>query len=466
MPRLVLVSLALSGALLGACSDPSPTAVRRDPTSSTTSSVASPSTIAPDVCATEPVRAAPDPNRPRYRLRVDVRPNERVVTGDLAVTFIPDIATDRLVFRLWPNGPRLSRAGASLETDAVTVGGVPASSEMQAATMLVVGRGTRFAPGRPVDVRLTWRLRLPASVDDRVSISGDAVRLGSFFPILAWEPGVGWATEGPTAIDAESSTAPAADFDVTVTVPPGLGVLASGAEDMPGHWTATAMRDFAMSVGRFTIATATAHVPRPVAVTVGMDAGVNDSVQPYLEKVVRVIEDFSRRFGTYPWPVYSVALTPGLRGGIEYPGHTMQGPGTIGRTTSHEIGHQWFYALVGNDQGRDPWLDEGLATYAEGRFEDTLGAARVVQIPPEAKGHAGEPMTFWESRPLTYYAGVYLQGALALVGLGDVARVDCALRLYAATAAYRIARPADLFAAVERVFPDAPEVLAGYGLHP
>src|SRR4029079_1339706 len=98
MPRLVLVSLALSGALLGACSDPSPTAGRRAHTSSTASSVALPSTTPPDVCATEPVRAAPDPNRPRYRLRVDVRPNERVVTGDLAVTFIHDILTDRLPF--------------------------------------------------------------------------------------------------------------------------------------------------------------------------------------------------------------------------------------------------------------------------------------------------------------------------------------------------------------------------------
>jgi hypothetical protein len=144
----------------------------------------------------------------------------------------------------------------------------------------------------------------------------------------------------------------------------------------------------------------------------------------------------------------------------------MQGAGTIGRTTSHEIGHQWFYALVGNDQARDPWLDEGLATYAEGRYEDTLAAAQIVQIPAEAKGRAGEPMAFWERRSEAYYAGVYLQGAQALVALGDLARVDCALRLYAATAAHRVARPADLVAALTRVFPAAPQVLAGYGLHP
>ena len=397
--------------------------------------------------------------------------SERTVQGDLAVTFTPDVTTDRLVFRLWPNGPRLSGAGAQLDTGPVTVDGAAAAAERETPTMLVVGRGTTFTAGRAVEAHLAWQLRLPGSVDDRVSLSGDAVRLGSFFPILSWEPGVGWATEPPTTVDAESSSTPTADFDVTVTVPAGLSVLASGAQDGPTHWTATAMRDFAMSVGRFTTASTTAHVPHPVAVTVGLDSGVHepgdgDGVQAYLEKAVRVLEDFSRRFGTYPWPVYTVALTPGLRGGIEYPGHTMQGPGTAGRTTSHEIAHQWFYALVGNDQARDPWLDEALATYAEGRFEDTVESARIVQIPAEAKGHTGEAMTFWESRPLSYYAGVYLQGAQALAALGELARVDCALRLYAAAAAYRIARPADLFAALGRVFPAAPEVLAGYGLHP
>jgi aminopeptidase N len=399
-------------------------------------------------------------------LRVDVRPNERTAQGDLAVVFTPDVATDRLVFRLWPNGPRLSRVGARLDTEAVTVDGAAVPAELETPTTLVVGRGTQFAADRPVEVRLTWRLRLPGVLDDRVSRSGEAVRLGSFFPILGWEPGVGWATEAPTTVDAEASTAPAADFDVTVTVPAGLSVLASGAQDGPTHWTATAMRDFAMSVGRFTTASATAHAPHPVAVTVGLHAGVRDTVQPYVDKAVRVLEDFSRRFGPYPWPVFTVALTPGLRGGIEYPGHVMQGPGTIGRTTSHEIGHQWFYALAGNDQARDPWLDEGLATYAEGRFEDTLEAARIVQIPAEARGHAGEAMAYWGSRPLVYYAGVYLQGAQALVALGDLSRVDCALRLYAAGAAYRVARPSDLVAALERVFPAAREVLAGYGLHP
>ena len=36
--------------------------------------------------------------------------------------------------------------------------------------------------------------------------------------------------------------------------------------------------------------------------------------------------------------------------------------------TPHEISHQWFFSLVGNDQAMEPWLDESLATYSEALF--------------------------------------------------------------------------------------------------
>ena len=94
---------------------------------------------------------------------------------------------------------------------------------------------------------------MPGPANDRISRDGDAMRLGSFFPILPWEPGVGWAREPAAGDFAEASTAPTADFDLTVTVPDGYDVLASGAPDpdRPDHFAATAMRDVAMSVGRF-----------------------------------------------------------------------------------------------------------------------------------------------------------------------------------------------------------------------
>ena len=74
---------------------------------------------------------------------------------------------------------------------------------------------------------------------------------------------------------------------------------------------------------------------------------------------------------------------PTLALGIEYPGliamnRDLYDPAhdfgetpsavLLESTTAHEVGHQWFYNLVGNDQLDEPWLDEALTQYATWRY--------------------------------------------------------------------------------------------------
>ena len=414
-------------------------------------------------CPAVPSRVEPRPDRPAYHLKVDVRPAEGLVAGRQTVRFTPDIATDRVVFRLWANAPRIANAGGAIEV--FTDGEVPV--ERPNPTTLVLKMPV--AAGETVTIGLVWNLTLPTGVtNDRISRSGDTVRLGSFFPVLAWHPGLGWATEPATPSFAEASLSLPADFDVTLTTPEGLEVLATGVTDGPGHWVASGVPDWAVSVGDFKLVTGTADGGggSTVAVSVGVDRQVGDAPGPYLDKVVAVLGDFSRRFGPYPWPSYSLAITPRLSGGIEYPMHVMQGPGTLGRTTSHEVAHMWFYGLVASNQGATPWIDEGLATYGEARYEKSLDEVKAKPIPAEGRGRAGEPMTFWDSRPAVYYRSVYVQGAQAVAALGPPDLVDCALRQLVARQSYRIAGNAEVISALSTVFPDAAAVLAGYGIHP
>jgi hypothetical protein len=369
-----------------------------------------------------------------------------------------------LVFRLWPNGPRQRAEGAGLDVARVEVDGREVRPTLDDPTSLVARPVAAVRPGQRVRAALRWTLRLPRAVRDRISDEGESVRLGSFFPILEWQPGAGWPADPPTTQFAEASTAPTADFDVTVAAPDGFVVLVSGVEDRPGHWTAAAMRDVAVAVGRFTIASAVANAPRPVRVTVGVQRGIGEAPSTYLDKAVAVLQDFARRFGPYPWPAFTVSVTPTLRSGIEYPGHVMQGPGTSGRSLTHEVGHQWFYALVGNNQARHPWIDEGGASWAEARWEGALPRFRARPIPAEARGRLGEPMTYWDPRSSAYYPGVYVQGVQAMAALGDPALVDCALRVFVAQNAHRIATPADFVAAMRAVFPNAGAALAPFGI--
>jgi hypothetical protein len=475
--RVALVAVIVLTLLAGACSDDDGAAISGERTdggsqpeesAGTTTTVPPVPTLPPPAtaptCPTPPATGQPDPRRPAYTLSLDVRLDENLVRGTTSVRFTPDLDTDRVVFRLWANGPRPTAGGGSIETGEVTVDGRSTPSTLEDPTTLVVRPSPAPVRNRSLNVSFPWTLHLPGPSRDRIAREGDSVRLGSFFPILPWEPGAGWALDPPTGSFAEASLAPVADFELTVTVPDGLSVLASGVEDRPGHWTAKAMRDVALSVGRFTTASGTANAPDPVQVTVGVAEGIGETPQRYLTKTIQVLNDFGQRYGPYPWSTFTLAITPNVGGGIEYPGHVMQGPGTAGRTTSHEVAHQWFYALVGNNQGRDPWLDEGLASWGEARVENALEEFLAVPMPPGAVGRLGQPMTYWSGQPLLYSIGVYVQGVQALAALGPPDLVDCALRVYTATFAHRIARPPDLVAAMRSAFPEAESVFAGYGV--
>jgi hypothetical protein len=415
--------------------------------------------VAASACARRPAYPRPSPARPRYRLDVRIPARGRV-TGMLAVVFTPDLPTRRLVFRLWPNGPRQAGEGSRLSVSDVRLGGRPAATALTDPTTLVVRRGRPFAAGAPVRVSLRFALRVPRAAVDRLARAGATMRLGSFFPLLPWEAGVGWDTDPPTTSLAETSSSPAADFTVRLHLPAGTAAIASGDPAGDGVWRARAVRDFAVAVGRFRDATVTAHAPRPVHVVAGVADGMSVRPAAVAAEVAHDLGTLARRFGPYPWPSLRVAVLPGQRRlGIEYPTMFFLGAGTAGELTRHEVAHQWFYSLVGNDQARDPVLDEGLATYAMGPLPVRIKA------PPAFLRRTGEPMSDWDRRPYrAYQLGVYVDGARAARSLGPRPLVDCALRTYVARNAYGIATQAGFVKAVATVIPSAPRTLARFGI--
>ncbi|CAN5771451.1 M1 family metallopeptidase [soil metagenome] len=456
-------SLAVTGCVEQNGASPRPGADDESHAPSAGGSSATPGSTA---CPEAPEYPSPRADRTRYSLALRVPSGPEPVSGRLRVIFRPNRPTSRLVFRLWANGPRQSREGAHLTVGAVTAGGRRVPAKTTDPTTLVVDPGRRLAAGDRIAVALPFSLKVPGTTLDRLSRHGTSLRLGSFFPLLAWDPDSGWITEPATSSLAESSVSPTADFDVTIHTPAGVQVLATGREVAPGRWRARAVRDFAIATGKFDLASRTLDLGRPVQVTVGIDSHLGGPPGPFLTRLGDALVALADRYGPYPWPTFSLAVQPDLGGaGIEYPNLVFQGPTSLANATSHEAGHQWFYSLVGNDQATDPWLDESLATWVGGRQDKTLDFFRSVRIPRAAKRHLGAGMGYWDRFPEdTYFAGVYAQGLQALAELGRPAKVDCALRLYAATNAYSIAEPSDLVDALARIFPDASRVLASYGV--
>jgi hypothetical protein len=182
---------------------------------------------------------------------------------------------------------------------------------------------------------------------------------------------------------------------------------------------------------------------------------------------VRALEALARQYGPYPWPSFNLALTPGLtRAGIEYPTLVMQGDETLGIVTDHEVAHMWFYSLVGSNPAREPWLDEGLTSYAQARIDSEVDLLASESVRGPARNHLGAGMRYWDRHELFYFQGVYAQGVKALAALGPGGRTDCGLRHYVEANAYSIADSSDLIKALEQEIAGAGRVLRRFGVKP
>ena len=92
----------------------------------------------------------------------------------------------------------------------------------------------------------------------------------------------------------------------------------------------------------------------------------------YLE---RALLFYSEQVGAYPYPQMTAvhsALSAG--GGMEYPMITVidksYNAEYLDETILHEVGHNWFYGILGFNERTDAWLDEGINTYYEMRYSE------------------------------------------------------------------------------------------------
>ncbi|MFL5496630.1 MAG: M1 family metallopeptidase [Gemmatimonadales bacterium] len=86
------------------------------------------------------------------------------------------------------------------------------------------------------------------------------------------------------------------------------------------------------------------------------------------------IEFYSRYLSPYPYPHMTAVDGPTSCGGMEYPMMTCIGGqwDTLGlyEVITHEIGHMWFPMVVGSDEKRFAWMDEGLTQFDQSQSMD------------------------------------------------------------------------------------------------
>ncbi len=256
----------------------------------------------------------------------------------------------------------------------------------------------------------------------------------------------------------------ASDFDVYIKAGSDVVLAASAPAEASGdttHYHLEAARTFVLSASdSFQVDESAVG---SIKILSYYFAGDGDASQAVVWMATQSLGLYQAKFAPYPHESLSIVET-GLPDGQEFDGLVFLGSNfyssyngsarsnlvTIG---THEIAHQWWYGLVGDDQAAEPWLDEALAVYSERIFYqynypaygDWWWGFRVNYFGPQ--GYVDLSIysfgTFHD-----YVAAVYLNGANFLEDLRTRVGDDsffAFLKDYASRYSHRIVTASDFF---------------------
>jgi hypothetical protein len=433
-----------------------------------------------------------------YRIDAALDPASGTIAGVAEVRYrnTAGVPLEEVWFRLFPNAGyyregRLTVAG-------VTVSGAPTKIGLALEeTALRVALPEPLPPGDATTLRLPFEAVVPADSGGSYGIFGRDTETGSWVlagwhPTLAvYDPGAGWNLTPPTAA-GDPTYAASSLFDVRLTLPAGLAVVATGVEveaaDGEGRGAGdggepVARRFVAGPAREFTMVVDATYVPSRVEA--GEVAVVAWSEPAHAEMAARAaaraaadVAAYGERFGAYPFRELELvqaplegALAVAWSGLVFLDGDSLLGAYGAGdrlafeTVVAHETAHLWWGALAGTDSNRHPWIQEGLATVS------SLGALAWAGDPAAAEasldvwvlGPARRLLTLGDAvadRPVT--AGgdetarslaTYGKGSLGFLAIrreiGDEA-FWAALGDVAEGWRFRIFAPDDLLAAFER----------------
>ena len=244
----------------------------------------------------------------------------------------------------------------------VSVDGAPVNATVDDQTVLVPAS---IASGGGADVTINYTARLQTRTD------GDYwqfIRKAGVMTAYRWIPWLSRTVRFDRPSVGEPWVTPSSSsVQVSITTDRPLIFATSGrrtgvsVDGLTQTFVATNVRDFNFSASP-NYRTATRSV-RGTTITFYYRRMAPDAV---LDWTVAAFNDYSNKIGEYPYPQLNVAEV-GPWAGIESPSLFWVPYNTQRRllpwTVTHEVAHQWFYSVVGNDQALQPFADEALADF-------------------------------------------------------------------------------------------------------
>ncbi len=282
------------------------------------------------------------------------------------------VALSNIVMAAEPN----LRGGFSI--DNIMLDGNQLNYDLNGHT-LTVHLPQALAPGALLTLTMRFRIDIPAKVKDHpYGFDVDQVNLTDWYPFIVPYSN-GWILHDPSAL-GEYLVYDSSDFEVNIkTTQPGVIIAASGLDEPNGEWTRYRIegaRTFAFSASdQFQHVDATAGGAQ---IRSYYYPGYDNQGAATLNAAVREIGLFEIKFGPFPYKSLSIVQAD-LNDGQEYDGLVFLATKVYNEDNNsarsnlvaigvHEIAHQWWFGLVGNDQAMEPWLDEAMSVYSEAIF--------------------------------------------------------------------------------------------------
>ncbi len=409
------------------------------------------------------------------------------IEGKLTLDFVnfTEVAQEQIYLRLYPNFQ--DYGGGSMTVANVTVANQPVEPVTGADTSLIaIPLTTPLPPGNNVVVALDFVTTIPLDPVTSYGMFGyfsdsSSYNLAQWMPLLAgWDPANGWLLDPPNTV-GDPVFSNTAMFDITLTAPADITFVTSGAEvsqepvgPLTIHrWTAGPVRDFVMSAG--TDLQVMSQQVGETTINSWYFSGYEESAALVLQYGVESFEVFSEHFGVYPYTEMDLVQTRlgDQAAGVEFPGiiyigtyHYDPSSDYLRFTTVHEVAHQWWYGIVGNNQYLHAYLDEAMAN------ESSMIYREVIDGPVAAQqwirdylqrpylsmlfGNNGDQVVDQPSADFLtngpYGRTIYAKGALGFDAIrhtiGDEA-FFLGLQEYVAAHRFGIAQPGDLLTAFE-----------------
>ena len=310
--------------------------------------------------------AQPYLSRTRYQLAIDVDPNLGLLTGRARVTFVNRafVAVDRVIFRLYPNHP--VHGNRNMKVTDIVVNGVPTAGDFldPDRTVMQVSLNGTLQPNAAAVIEMNYTINIPG---------GNFYYISEPYPIVAVFDASGWRTDVVTK-GLDYAFTDSALHVVRLRAPSNIASWFVGAvkstEELPDGKTiytiATGpVRNFIIVQGRGWRSQEFSGASVPIRVLYSDNPA---AAQEIGEITVAAFNFYEQNFGPYPYSEFDVVSMQFASGGEEYPGivfiNNQRNASYRRFITAHEVGHQWFYGIAGNDTLNNAWLDESMTQLA------------------------------------------------------------------------------------------------------